>query len=41
VLNQNFDWQAPTPKPEEGFWFWDESNLIWLEQSTNNRKGSN
>ena len=30
-LDQNFDWQAPTPKPEEGFWYWDEDSLSWLE----------
>lgn len=32
-LNQNFDWQPPTPRPEEGFWYWDEDSLSWLEQS--------
>jgi hypothetical protein len=32
-LDQNFDWQAPTPRPEEGFWRWDEDSLSWLEQS--------
>ncbi len=28
-LDENFDWQAPTPRPIEGFWAWDEENLIW------------
>lgn len=32
-LDENFDWQPPTPKPEEGFWYWDEDSLSWLEQS--------
>jgi len=32
-LDQNFDWQPPTPRPEEGFWRWDEDSLSWLEQS--------
>ena len=32
-LDQNFDWQPPTPRPEEGFWDWDEDSLSWLEQS--------
>ena len=30
-LNQNFDWQAPTLRPEEGFWRWDEDSLSWIE----------
>ena len=32
-LDQNFDWQPPTPRPEEGLWRWDEDSLSWLEQS--------
>ena len=32
-LDENFDWQAPTPMPEEGRWYWDEDSLSWLEQS--------
>jgi hypothetical protein len=32
-LDDNFDWQPPTPRPEEGFWYWDEDSLSWLEQS--------
>ena len=31
TLDSNFDWQAPTPKPIEGFWHWDEENLVWQE----------
>ncbi len=30
-LDENFDWQAPTPRPEEGFWYWDEATLSWIE----------
>jgi len=30
-LNANHDWQAPTPKPEEGFWSWNEETLSWDE----------
>ena len=29
-LNENFDWQAPTPKPK-GNWSWDEDTLSWIE----------
>ena len=32
-LDQNFDWQPPTPMPTEGEWYWDEDSLSWLEQS--------
>lgn len=32
-LNQNFDWQPPTPMPTEGRWYWDEDSLSWLEES--------
>lgn len=30
-LDENFDWQAPTAKPEKGFWRWDEDSLSWIE----------
>ena len=31
-LDNNFDWQAPTPRPTtEGIWRWDEDNLSWTE----------
>jgi hypothetical protein len=30
-LDNNFDWQAPTPKPTQGFWIWNEENLIWQQ----------
>jgi hypothetical protein len=29
-LDQNFDWQAPTTKPE-GLCTWDEENLMWQQ----------
>ena len=29
-LNDNFDWQAPTAKPE-GSYVWDELTLSWIE----------
>ena len=31
VLDNNFDWQAPTPRPGEGDWYWDENNLMWQQ----------
>jgi hypothetical protein len=30
-LDENFDWQPPTPRPEEGLWVWDEDELKWIE----------
>lgn len=30
-LDQSFDWQAPTPMPTEGRWYWDEATLSWVE----------
>jgi hypothetical protein len=30
-LDDNYDWQAPTPKPEDGIYTWDEETLSWLE----------
>jgi hypothetical protein len=29
-LDENFDWQPPTPMPTEGKWDWDEDNLEWI-----------
>ena len=28
-LDDNFDWQPPTVRPNEGLWYWDEQNLTW------------
>ena len=33
-LDENFDWQAPTPLPSQGVWSWDESTLSWIEIET-------
>jgi len=30
-LDENFDWQPPTSRPQEGFWNWNEETLSWLE----------
>ncbi len=30
-LDQNFDWQPPTPMPNSGKWGWDEEALTWIE----------
>ena len=32
-LDEDFDWQPPTPEPIEGVWYWNEDSLSWLEQS--------
>ena len=30
TLNENFDWQPPTPMPDDGTeYVWDEANLVW------------
>ena len=29
ALDSNFDWQPPTPMPEDGYYFWDEESLSW------------
>jgi hypothetical protein len=30
LLDNNFDWQAPTPYPNDGLYFWDEDTLSWI-----------
>ena len=30
-LDNNFNWQPPTPRPVKGMWVWDEENLEWQE----------
>jgi hypothetical protein len=30
ALDNNYDWQAPTPKPD-GRYYWDEENLMWQQ----------
>ena len=30
TLGDNFDWQPPTPRPDNLLaWFWNETNLMW------------
>ena len=29
ILDNNYDWQAPLPKPKNGSWYWDEENQQW------------
>lgn len=40
ILNENFDWVPPVPKPgedtEEGFWEWNENILSWQFILNNN-----
>lgn len=31
TLDQNHDWQPPTPMPSEGSWYWDEQTISWVE----------
>jgi hypothetical protein len=28
---ETYFWEAPTPRPEEGFWEWNEEDLEWVE----------
>jgi hypothetical protein len=30
-LDEKYDWQPPTPRPEGINWYWDEDTLIWIE----------
>lgn len=31
-LDENFDWQPPFPKPDDGVWFWDEEVGDWVAE---------
>ena len=31
LLDENFDWQPPTPRPEGIGWYWNEEELTWKE----------
>jgi len=31
TLDENHDWQPPTPRPEDGMWSWNEETLSWVE----------
>ena len=30
TLDTNHDWQAPTPMPDDGMYYWDEDTLTWV-----------
>ena len=32
-LDEIFDWQPPTPRPNGFGWYWNEDSLSWIEQS--------
>lgn len=31
LLDQNHDWQPPTPRPSDGRWRWNEETTSWVE----------
>ena len=31
TLDDNHDWQPPTPKPSDGIWYWNETDQEWVE----------
>jgi hypothetical protein len=31
ALDNDFNWQPPTPRPIEGMWYWNESEQVWLD----------
>lgn len=32
-LDENFDWQAPSSRPEGMGWYWDEDSLSWIQSN--------
>lgn len=32
-LNENFDWQPPKPKPQDGRYFWNEDLGEWIAET--------
>jgi hypothetical protein len=32
TLDENYDWQPPTPMPSEGIWVWNEESLSWIQR---------
>lgn len=32
TLDENYDWQPPTPMPSEGIWIWNEESLSWIQR---------
>lgn len=35
VLDSNYDWQPPKPRPSEGLWAWDEEAQEWVDVEAN------
>jgi len=31
VLDNDFNWQPPTPKPTEDMWYWNEAEQVWAD----------
>lgn len=31
TLDESLNWQPPTPKPNNGFWLWNETLASWVE----------
>lgn len=31
ALDENYDWKAPIPQPNEGSWYWNEEKQRWIE----------
>ena len=31
ALDDDFNWQAPTPRPEGMGWYWNEAKQVWLD----------
>ena len=31
ALDNNFNWQPPTPMPTEGIWYWNEAEQVWID----------
>jgi hypothetical protein len=31
ALDNDFNWQPPTPKPEGDFWYWNEALQVWID----------
>jgi len=31
ALDNDFNWQPPTPMPTEGLWYWNEAEQAWLD----------
>ena len=30
-LDNDFNWQPPTPMPTEGMWYWNEAEQVWVD----------